>query len=49
MIQSLISIKKRIWNFTVEAKDLDNRVGAQSGTVSIPLLLSSGIESSILD
>lgn len=33
-IQSLDSSKKRVWNFKVEAKNLDNRVRAQSDTVS---------------
>lgn len=34
-IQSLDCSKKKVWNFKAETKDLDNRVRAQSDTVSI--------------
>ena len=39
MIQSLHLNKKRIWNLKIVARDLDNRVRAQSGTVSILVVI----------
>lgn len=40
-VHFLNSAKKIVWNFQVEAKDLDNRVKAQSGIVSLALFHSS--------
>lgn len=49
MIQSLNSNKKKIWNFKVEAKDVDSRVRAQSDTVSISAIILLRYSSSDLD
>lgn len=47
MVLSLDLNKKKIWNFKVETKDVDNRVRAQSDALSILFLLFSGIKAEI--
>ncbi|KAH8767322.1 hypothetical protein F5883DRAFT_554810 [Diaporthe sp. PMI_573] len=48
IIQPLHSNKKRIWNLKIEAKDLDNRVRAQSGTI-FALIANRHAEATRLD
>jgi hypothetical protein len=43
MMQSLHLNMKRVWNLKVAAKDLDNRVKAQSNTVSVCLVIFSAL------